>query len=950
MAAALETVLKQTEILVRRARLRLIWERYIPTLAPALLALSLFILGAWIGLWQWIGDPVRLIALIITLVIIGRALYRARSIRFPSRSDARRRVETDSGQSHRPLDVLEDRPALSADVWPAHQQTALDQTKFLSKAQPRPALSPIDPAYLRYALPVLLLIAAVFMAGFSFDRFRQALSPSWQSPIRSANISYEAWIDPPAYTGRPPIYFKDKSEFSIPAGSEFVSRISGSSNAPRPRFQQGWRSRFLKPKKIGAKSFEVREIIETSSTIEFRVGFSRKRFKLTVTDDLAPDVEILEPPTPDKRDRLVLTYSLKDDFGVERLDLEMALLTEDTTDENAFDGATVKADIPLPRSAQKDVERGSSALDLSKNRWAGKKAVGRLIATDGAGNQGVSELTYFTIPDKIFVEPLAKAIAEQRGLVMAGLDKEYAPRPDPEWTKAHGFINENKPHLRFDRAPAEIQRATLLIEAITDLPSGYFEDPAVFMGLRHARSAMRHADEIDFLSGLPEDLWKIAIRAEFGVLGSALEEMREAEQALREGIARRAPQREIDALFERYNLAVEAYTEELRRKALEEGNTGEGGEGGGGNMGSVDEIQELLKAIEEANAAGDTEGARRALAQLAELLENMQIQLAQGGGGEGGESSEGSLSEELRENLEDLADLTGRQRDLQDETEQAERGQEEDGQDEEDGEDGDDNEDGNDREREERPELTPEELAQRQSELRDLLDQLDGIIPGESENGDRAQESQSGQSGQAGEQGQGGQGGQEGAQSGQPSGQGETGEGQSGQGENGEGQSGQGQAQAGQSGSGTEQGEGRGGGRSTQDLQDQLANGLGAAGQAMERSEDALENGDLGGAAEAQSDAIQALRQAGEALAEAAQRESGQDGENGGSQQGEGEGQDPLGRSDNGFNDGNSEADIDDRDNATRSRELLEELRRRAAEQDRKEEERKYLERLLKRF
>ena len=79
-------------------------------------------------------------------------------------------------------------------------------------------------------------------------------------------------------------------------------------------------------------------------------------------------------------------------------------------------------------------------------------------------------------------------------------------------------------------------------------------------------------------------------------------------------------------------------------------------------------------------------------------------------------------------------------------------------------------------------------------------------------------------------------------------------------------------------------------------------------------------------------------------------RESGQDGENGGSQQGEGEGQDPLGRSDNGFNDGNSEADIDDRDNATRSRELLEELRRRAAEQDRKEEERKYLERLLKRF
>ena len=67
-------------------------------------------------------------------------------------------------------------------------------------------------------------------------------------------------------------------------------------------------------------------------------------------------------------------------------------------------------------------------------------------------------------------------------------------------------------------------------------------------------------------------------------------------------------------------------------------------------------------------------------------------------------------------------------------------------------------------------------------------------------------------------------------------------------------------------------------------------------------------------------------------------------------EEGNGDGNDPLGRSDSGFNDGNDKADIDDRDNATRSRELLEELRRRAAEQQREAEERQYLERLLKRF
>jgi len=95
--------------------------------------------------------------------------------------------------------------------------------------------------------------------------------------------------------------------------------------------------------------------------------------------------------------------------------------------------------------------------------------------------------------------------------------------------------------------------------------------------------------------------------------------MREAEAALREGIARRASKREVDTLFERYNLAVDAYTEELRRKAQEEGGDQDGGGegGGGGPSGNLDEIQELLDAIEEANAAGDTEGARIALARLA---------------------------------------------------------------------------------------------------------------------------------------------------------------------------------------------------------------------------------------------------------------------------------------------------------------------------------------------
>jgi len=702
--------------------------------------------------------------------------------------------------------------------------------------------------------------------------------------------SHEAWIDPPAYTGRPPIYFRDGADVAVPAGSEFVARISGIKTAPRPRLYQGWHSRFLTPQRLGSKSFEVREVITDTARIDFRVGLSRQSFALNVTDDLPPEVEIVEPPKADKRDRLTLAYGLEDDFGVETLQLEMSLLTDETSEETAFEGTTILADIPLPSSAQTSVESAKAALDLSKTRYAGRKVIGRLVATDGAGQMGVSEPAWFTVPDKIFVEPLAKAVAEQRMLVMTGLDESYEPRPKPEWSPSDGFWNEYRPRLHWNRAPAPIQRATLLIEAVTDEPAGLFKDPAVYMGLRHARSQMRHASSVAELQSLPEDLWRIALRAEFGVLGSALEEMREAEAALREGIARRVAKREVDTLFERYNLAVEAYTEELRRKAQEEGNVQQGAGSGNSPMGSVDEIQELLDAIEEANAAGDTEGARLALARLAELLENMQIQLSQGAGGSGsGGPSGGDMSEEEKKQLEDLADLTGKQRDLQDETEQAERKDQSE------------------------TELDPQELARRQAELRDLLERLGDTIPTEGE----------GEDGQSGG----------GEQPGENEGGSNEGEGESqGQGD------GQSEAQNG-SGGGTEAGS-RGAGGSGE-LQEQFAEGVGAAEEAMRLSEEALQAGNLGRAGDAQNDAISALREAGEALAEAVSQQGNEGGE---------DGDDPLGRSDDGFDDGNDTADIDDRDNATRSRELLEELRRRAAEQDREAEERQYLERLLERF
>ena len=898
------TLLKRTGGYVRRAQASLYWERYAPVFALGVAIAIIFLIGAFSGIWERIGDPWRLIVLITALVFLVKAALVAHKKKRPNLSEARRRVETDSNIQHRPLDVLEDRPAISEAAWPAHYQKARHAAERLRPAKWRHALKLIDPYFLRYALPCALGLAMMVGFGDNYERLRRSLSPTWQSAINPSDVSYEAWVDPPEYTGRPPLYFKDKRKIDVPAGSELVARISGVKDAPRLKLGR----KYLKLKRLGPRSFEARAILQDKTTARWRIGTQEKSWALNVLPDTEPYVVFEELPKADKRDRLTFTYTFEDDYGIESFELKMRLLTENET----LAAQTSSVAIPLSSSSVKRAEDADAALDLTKHEWAGRKVAGKLIVKDGMGQMAESQESFFIVPDKIFIEPLAKAIIEQRNLVIAGSGDYMPESKNYDYRNAPTF-DTYQPEFRMERAPAQIQRAAILIDALTDKPTGIFSDPAIFMGLKNVHGRLRYGRKASDLRGIPEDLWRIAIRAEFGVLGTALEEMREAKEALQDGMARRAPEREIDTLFDRYDQAVEKYMEELRRKAIEEGNIADAPDGQSGGGRNADEIEELLKAIEEANKAGDTEGARKALARLAELLENMEMQLTRGGSGEGGESLAGEMSEEMKKSLEELADLLGDQRELQDETRQAENeaqqeGQGEEGQNgEQSGQQEDDQQQGGQqggssegqgnqgRGGQEQGEgaLSPGELATRQGALQEALDALEGALPEEGEGNSLSDEN--------GEEGQGG-GGIEDPDS-----------------------------------------ENRGGGG--EDQQD-AAEALAEAGEAMRESQERLGSGDLAGANDAQAEAIRALRRAGQAMAESGQRQG---------QQGEGdsesaENDDPLGRNFSGGNADESEADLDTRDDATRSRELREELRRRAAEQERDKAEREYLERLLKRF
>ncbi|MEL6686898.1 MAG: DUF4175 family protein [Pseudomonadota bacterium] len=837
------------------ARARLIWETYAPVLAIPVLALAVFFSLTWIGLFDVAGDPVRLLFVIALLGLIGRGVWQARHLRFPTQSDALRRLEQTAGLNHRPLDTLRDTAILAPELWPRHAQDAAEQSETIRKVGRIPALSLIDRYGLRIIAPLILAIALFLAFGFATERTRSALSPTWLSPVNPYGLSFEAWVDPPEYTGRPPIYAQGEGPIMAPEGSTLVVRTSGASDLPRPKWI-GETSRFLTPSSLGRNSVEVRTIVTGSGVLDWRIGPVRQAFTVNVDPDLPPTIDSLDPPDFDTRDRLVLRFDAEDDYGVEDVRLEMVELSDGLEEATAFDGNV--ADIETPAGGFQSATGRELKLDLTRHPLAGRKVIGRLVAVDGAGQRGFSEPFYTTVPDKIFVEPLAKAIIEQRRLLMDG-DVTYTapPKERPDNDASDGTFDTYQTAWRLGRAAEPVQRAVDLIDAVTDQPHpSLFKDPVVYLGLRHVSKRLRYATSEVALDGLPEHMWSMALRAEFGLLGTALQEMQEAEAALREGIARRASAREVDTLFDRYNQAVDNYMEELRRNA----EIGEPGESGGGQpMGNIDQIQELLDAIEEANRIGDTEGARRALAQLAELLENLQLQINPGAGG--GEDSE-EMDEELRDALEDLAEGLGEQRDLQDQTRQAER---------------------DELLREfgaEGIENTPsaEELAERQAQLESLIEGLR----------ERLEEQ-----GEIGQEGEGDQ------------------------------------ARGGQAG-----GEGEAGGISTDEAIRRALEAMGQAG-------DALEEGTFGDARQAQAEAIEALRDAGDSLSQ--QLASGQeDGESGGT--------DPLGRNVDGLESDNAETDIDGRDNAERAREILEELRERAADAERDQQEQDYLDRLLRRF
>jgi hypothetical protein len=129
----------------------------------------------------------------------------------------------------------------------------------------------------------------------------------------------------------------------------------------------------------------------------------------------------------------------------------------------------------------------------------------------------------------------------------------------------------------------------------------------------------------------------------------------------------------------------------------------------------------------------------------------------------------------------------------------------------------------------------------------------------------------------------------------------------------------------------------------------QMPGGLNEAGREMGQSRDNLSGNQLQTAEQAQQRALDKLRDSAQQLAKNIMTANGQQPGNGNDQQGERT--DPLGRPlDQAGSMAGGTVKIPDQSDLARAREILDELRRRAGEASRAQEELEYIERLLKQF
>ncbi|HXP13621.1 MAG TPA: DUF4175 family protein, partial [Stellaceae bacterium] len=572
------------------ARLALIWEFLAPALFPSWLALGIFLSLALFDAPAVL--PGWLQALLLAPLAATAGLNLAvllRRFRLPSHEAARRRIETASLLAHRPLTALEDRLAGGGDgggeaagLWQAHRARMSAAIRRLSVGFPRAGLARRDPYGLRGVL-ALALVAGVLIAGGDWRaRIGRAFHPDFSLFGPQAPVSLDVWISPPQYTGLPPQFLPlppGPAPVEVPAGSAVLAQLHGAGAVPALRIDRAATAM----SRVDQSNFKGQAVIASGSTLEIVQGFrTLGSWPIHVVPDLPPSIEFAKQPEASARGTLRLEYRAEDDYGVEGVKLLVR-----RPDDQA--GGTLSLDLDLPDQHAKTAQ-GAAYVDLTAHPWAGSKVQLQLVASDALGQTGSSDIIEATLPERVFLNPLARAIVGQRKALL--------------------------------RDPGAREAVAETVAGLALNPKLYNGDIVVFLALRTAADRLALDRDGDTPLVVAALLWDIAVRVEDGNDLASQNDLRQSMEALQDALAQNAPQERIEQLMRDLQQQIDRYLQALSGQEQRPGQNPP--PSGPSQTLSSRDFQTVLDRARELARAGARDQARNLLARLQDLLENLR--------------------------------------------------------------------------------------------------------------------------------------------------------------------------------------------------------------------------------------------------------------------------------------------------------------------------------------
>ncbi len=614
------------------ARLVLVVEAVWPAVWPALAVIGLFLVLALLDAPGWLPASLHLAALLAfaaaLLVALGRAAWR---FRLPSRAAADRRLEQQSGLRHRPLAAIADRQAVAGApaLWAAHITRAAAQIQRLRVGWPHPGLAAHDPRAWR-ALLLLALVASLTIAG---EQAPGLLWRAWHPAVVTGpgapGLQLQAWITPPNFTGLAPIFLKaEGGSLSVPAGSQLTVNLTGSSGQPALQTPTG--AQPFKP--LDASSFQTDLTLTASGHIGVSAnGASLPGWDITVRADAPPEVRFPEPPgalrgrTPATR----LPWQVAHSYGVASLQADLRL------HDRPGQSAPMVVPIPLPGENLK-AAKGVRQQDLIAHPWAGLTVDATLVAKAVSGLVGSSADATFTLPERAFQHPVARALIAVR--------KMLSLKPD-------------------DRAAAihELDQLSWLREA-------WQNDPGGFLNLR-AIAALLGKPPPGVVDEAQARLWTLALHLEDGAAERTGRELARAEQALKDALAAEQRGEKLDpSALERMARDLQDALKQHLQALADQARRDPDANVFDPNAHRLDarDMQKLAEQLRDAASRDQRPEARQKLAELDKMLQAMRQGKTQRGQKTDRERQRAEQRERGKQQMSVLGDLVKREGELLD--------------------------------------------------------------------------------------------------------------------------------------------------------------------------------------------------------------------------------------------------------------------------------------------